>query len=213
MLPQGYSHFHFIITTLFISSRRRFSHRLFTITHSTLNAFFISSPIQPYRRCLWMAYRQRVSLRRIYIPCVTQLCVYMHMCMYIYIYIAAYRCIYMYRYVVCMYLQYACIYQFYFYQKLTNFTTTFFTNTIFFNQYFQLVYILYIHTCVHAYIFLMCASVCLHVCTYVYTCNYTYVCVCVYTFMHPNAAEFASYLLICTTRSCYQSDTRTYKSK
>lgn len=48
-----------------------------------LNAFFISSPSQRYRRCLWMAYRQQVSsTRHIYIPCIPttlQNSVYMHM--------------------------------------------------------------------------------------------------------------------------------------
>ena len=117
----------------------------------------------------------------------------------------------MYRYVVCMYLP----------SLLLSKTNQFYNNAFYKYNFFQSIFstcVYTVYTCVHAYVFLMCASVCLHVCTYVYTSNFTYVCVCLYTFMHTYAAElplrlFACYLLICTTRSCYQSDTRTYKSK
>lgn len=182
MLPQGYSHFHFIISTLFISSRRRFSHRLFTITHSTLNAFFISSPIQPYRRCLWMPYRQRVSLRRIYIPCVTQLCVYMHMCMYIYSCIQVHLYVQirsMHVFIVCMYLPIL----------LLSKTNQFYNNVFYKYNFFQSIfstclYTVYTYMCTCIYIsnVRICVSARMYVCIHLQL--HVRMCLCIYIYAY-----------------------------
>lgn len=150
MLAQGYSHFHFIISTLFISSRRRFSHRLFTntIDAKCLLYFVTNSTISPLPLDGISSTSQ--STAYIYIPCVTQLSVYMHMYMYIY------RCIQVHLYVqigsmhvfiVCMYLPILLL------SKTNQFYNNVFYKYNFFQSIFSTctVYTVYIHVYMHIY--------------------------------------------------------------